>query len=279
MIHAYVECGRNLEAISLIHVIRSIKLKPDEMTMLGLISACRNFGEMCHSIDVESFFNQNDHLHRSIVLQNALIDMFAKCSCMLKAKAVLRNMVRRDIVSWTSIISGHAINGEGKEALAAFQQMVAENVVPNSVTFVTVLSACAHSGLVDEGQRLYDTMRLEYYIEPEIEHCGCMVDMFARAGLLEEAYKFVTNMPVECNAVIWRALINGCRAYGDFDLGVELISRLRDGKSQKDVQDHVASSNIFAEAGRWNDVFKERGSMAAGKAQKTPGKSLVPSST
>ncbi|XP_030521478.2 pentatricopeptide repeat-containing protein At1g77170, mitochondrial-like [Rhodamnia argentea] len=279
MIHAYVECGRNLEAISLIHVIRSSKLKPDEMTMLGLISACRNFGEICHSIDMESFFNQNDHLHGSIVLQNALIDMFGRCSCMPKAKSVLQNMVKRDIVSWTSIISGHAINGEGKEALAAFQQMVVENVVPNSVTFIAVLSACAHSGLVDEGRRLYDTMRHEYHIEPKIEHCGCMVDMFARAGLLEEAYKFVTNMPVECNAVIWRTLISGCRAYGDFDLGVDLVSRLMDGKTRKDGQDHVASSNIFAEAGRWNDVLKERGSMAARKAQKIPGKSLVPSLT
>ncbi|XP_010039061.2 pentatricopeptide repeat-containing protein DOT4, chloroplastic-like [Eucalyptus grandis] len=279
MIHAYVECGRSLEAISFIHAIRSSKLKPDEMTMLGLVSACRNSGEMCHSIDVESFFNQNDHLHGSIVLQNALIDMFAKCGCMPKAKSVLRNMVKRDIVSWTSIISGHAINGEGKEALAAFQQMVAENVVPNSVTFITVLSACAHSGLVDEGRRLYETMRHEYHIEPEIEHCGCMVDMFARAGLLEEAYKFVTNMPVECNAVIWRTLINGCRAYGDFDFGVDLVIRLMDRKAKKDAEDHVALSNIFAEAGRWNDVLKERGSMAARKAHKTPGKSLVPSST
>lgn len=276
MIHAYVECGRNLEAISLIHVIRSSKLKPDEMTMLGLISACRNSGEMRHSIDMESFFNQNDHLRGSIVLQNALIDMFGKCSCMPKAKSVLRNMVKRDTVSWTSVISGHAINGEGKEALAAFQQMVDENVAPNSVTFITVLSACAHSGLVDEGRRLYDIMCHEYHIRPEIEHCGCMVDMFARAGLLEEAYKFVTNMHVECNAVIWRTLISGCRAYGDFDIGVDLVNRLMDGKTQKDCRDHVVSSNIFAEAGRWNDVLQERGSMASRKTQKTPGKSLVP---
>ncbi|KAI6675680.1 hypothetical protein NL676_003586 [Syzygium grande] len=279
MIHAYVEYGHYLEAISLVHVMRSSKLKPDEMTMLGLISACRNFGELCHSINIESFFKQNDHLHESSAVQNALIDMFAKCSCMPKAKAVFRKMVKRDIVSWTSVIAGHAINGEGREALAAFQQMVAANVVPNSVTFITILSACAHSGLVDEGRMLYDTMRHEYHIEPEIEHCGCMVDMFARAGLLQEAYKFVTNMPVECNAVIWRTLISGCRAYGHFDLGVDLVSRLMDGKTQKDSQDHVASSNIFAEAGRWNDVLKERGSMAARKAQKTPGKSFVPSLT
>ncbi|KAA8542420.1 hypothetical protein F0562_023444 [Nyssa sinensis] len=249
MIHGYVECGLNIEALRLFNLIQSRKLKVDEVTMLGLIIACRNSGELYHGILIHSYMESSEHLNGSTGLCNALIDMYAKCGSMTQARALFDKMPRRDVITWTSMIVGHAINGEGEAALFAFRQMGAEKIEPNSVTFIGVLSACDHSGLVDEGQNLYETMHKVYHIEPKIEHCGCMVDMHARAGMLEEAYQFVKKMPVKPNAVVWRMLIHACRVHSQFDLGLSLVSGLRELKMVHGPEDNVTSSNIFAEAG------------------------------
>ncbi|KAL5544455.1 hypothetical protein UlMin_008239 [Ulmus minor] len=275
MIHAYIECGRDHEALRLFSRIQSRKLKPDEVTMLGLILACRNSGELYHGIDIHSYIDSSSHLNQSIVLHNALIDMYAKCGNMVRAKSVFDKMPRKDVISWTSIIVGYAINGEGEEALVAFRRMEAEKVEPNSITFLGVLAACDHAGLVEEGKSLFDSMREFYNIEPRIEHCGCVVDMHARAGRLEDAYKFVKNMSVEPNAVIWRMLINACRVHGKFNLGLSLIGELPQPKTKRVAEDHVISSNFLAEAGRWDDVLNERSLMTTHRAMKVPGKSSI----
>ncbi|XP_050222782.1 pentatricopeptide repeat-containing protein DOT4, chloroplastic-like [Mercurialis annua] len=275
MVYGYVDYGLDSEALRLFHLMKYRKIKADEMTMLGFISACRNSDQLSHGIDVHAYIQSNDNLNRSHVLQNALIDMYAKCGNMARAKSVFDEMPKKDVISWTSMIVGHAINGEGEEALCAFRQMCAEKVKPNSVTFIGVLLACAHSGLVEVGQNLYDTMCSVYNVEPQIEHYGCMVDMLARAGMLEEATRFVKKMSVEPNAVLWRIMINGCRVHGDVDQGLNLVNSLVKLKMSRSTDDHVISSNIFAEAGRWDDVLLERSKMMARKASKIAGKSSV----
>ncbi|KAL6281307.1 hypothetical protein ACE6H2_018188 [Prunus campanulata] len=275
MIHGYIRCGHNQEALGLFNQIRSRKLRPDEVTMVGLILACRNSGDLSHGIDIHSYVESSNHLQGSIVLHNAIIDMYAKCGSMTRAKVLFDKMPKKDVVSWTSIIVGHAINGEGKESLLAFRKMCAEKVEPNSVTFIGVLSACDHAGLVDEGLNLYDAMCKFYHIKPTIEHCGCIIDMLARAGRLEEAHKFVRSMPIEPNAVVWRMLINACRVHGDFDRGLCLVSGFTDPKTLHGAEDHVTSSNILADAGRWDDVLHQRSLMAIRKAPKVSAKSSV----
>ena len=276
MIHACVESGHDHEALQLFNQIKLRKIKPDEVTMLGLILACRNSGELYHGIDIHSYIESSSHLSQCTILQNALIDMYAKCGNMVQAKLLFDKMPRKDVISWTSIILGHAINGQGEEALVAFRRMEGEKVEPNAVTFLGVLSACDHAGLVEEGQNLYDSMCRTYHIQPRIEHCGCIVDMHARSGRLEEAYKFVRNMPVGPNAVIWRMLINACRVHGEFDMGLSLIGGVIGLEaSTHGAEDHVISSNLFAEAGRWDDVLNERSLMATHKAMKVAGKSSV----
>ncbi|KAJ4961234.1 hypothetical protein NE237_021144 [Protea cynaroides] len=274
MIAGYVECGHFSKAFKLFDMIHWEKLKPDEVTMLGLISACRNSGELNHGIRVHTYA-QKSGLHEKTVVGNALIDMYAKCGSMSRAKMVFDNMFERDVISWTSIIVGHAINGEGEEALIAFQQMCALRIKPNAVTFIGVLSACNHAGLVDDGQRMYEIMCKMYSIEPMIEHLGCMVDMFARAGLLEEAHEFVKNMPVKPNGVIWRMLVSGCSVKGDVDLGLSLVNKLIGLKGLDTPEDFVISSKIFAEAGMWDDVLYARRLMMDNQIIKRPGKSSI----
>ncbi|XP_030500308.2 pentatricopeptide repeat-containing protein At2g01510, mitochondrial [Cannabis sativa] len=190
-----------------------------------------------------------------------------------RAKLVFDEMPRKDVISWTSVIVGYAINGQGEEACAAFRRMETENVKPNSVTFLGVLSACNHVGLVEEGQNFFHSMCMSYHIQPNIEHCGCIIDMLARSRRLEEAVKFVRNLPVGPNAVIRRMLINAYKVHRDFDIGLSLIRGLKTFSHSP--EDHVISSNLLAEAGMWDDVLDERSLMVKQKVLKVAGKSSI----
>ncbi|KAL0335616.1 UNVERIFIED_CONTAM: Pentatricopeptide repeat-containing protein, chloroplastic [Sesamum radiatum] len=275
MIHAYIENGLAREALKLLDQMKSRDLEPDEVTILGLIMACRDTGELHQGILVHSILENNELFKRSIVLGNALIDMYAKCGSMAKARAVFDRMAQKDVISWTSMIVGHAINGEGVKSLATFKHMCAKKFIPNSVTFIGVLSACDHAGLVDEGRRLYDVMREVYHIKPQIEHCGCVVDMLARAGKIEDAQMFIQKMPMAPNALIWRMLINACRVHGHINLGLNLVTGIAELNTSYDSADSVISSNIYAEAGRWGEVISHRSFMVVRRVPKTAGKSAV----
>ncbi|KAL7115077.1 hypothetical protein ACP275_04G161800 [Erythranthe tilingii] len=275
MIHAYINNGLANEGLKLFDQIKPGELDPDEVTLLGLITACRDVGELNQGIILHSMVESDERFKRSLILGNALIDMYAKCGTTAKARGVFDGMRKKDVVSWTSMVVAYALNGEGEKSVAIFKQMRDENFVPNSVTFVGVLSACSHSGLVDEGRRLYEMMCDVYNIEPEIEHCGCMVDMFARAGKIEDARVFIGNMPMEPSARFWRMLVNGCRVNGEIGLGLRFLSGVKELEGSNESEDFVISSNVYAEAGRWGDVVSRREFMVVEKGSKVVGKSFV----
>ncbi|XP_072978380.1 pentatricopeptide repeat-containing protein At1g06140, mitochondrial-like [Typha angustifolia] len=270
MILAYVENRLFDEALNLFEQLQIENLTPDDVTMLALISACQNIGSLDLGDRIFSYI-QRSGLERNTVLCNSVIDMYAKFGCIDKARHIFNEMPERDVVSWTSIIVGYANNGEGRKALDLFHQMRAIGIKPNHITFVGVLSACDHAGLVDDGVNMYTMMFHDYGIKPEIEHCGCMIDMFARAGLLEEACTFVADMPVEPNAVVWRMLIGACRVHRKISLGENIVDRLIKLKRLTDPEDSVISSNTFAEAERWDDVLLARKQVGAKGLCRTPG--------
>lgn len=276
MIHAYIDCGHAREALKQLDEIKSRKLRVDEVTILGLIMACRDAGELHHGSLIHSIVEDHDFFKGSLLLGNALIDMYAKCGSTAKARSVFNMMPQKDVISWTSMIVGHAINGEGDKSLTTFKQMCAEKFVPNSVTFIGVLSACDHAGLVDEGMELYNKMTEVYHIEPQIEHSGCVVDMLARAGKVEDAKIFIQKMPTKPNALVWRMLLNACRVHGHINLGLNSITGLTELNTYPpDPANLVISSNIYAEAGSWIDVISRRNIMVVQKASKAAGKSYV----
>ncbi|WOH10447.1 hypothetical protein DCAR_0729916 [Daucus carota subsp. sativus] len=274
MIHAYVECGLCNEALDLFPQIQCQKLKVDETTMLGLILACRNAGEFHAGWHLHNYIEESSHLRGSTHLCNALIDMYAKCGTMDRAKSVFDAMSNRDVISWTTMITGYAINGEVEEAIVTFKHMDAEKIMPNSISFLGVLLACNHAGRTEAGRNFYAIMQQVYQIEPTIEHYGCMVDMDARAGMLGNAYQFVKKMPIEPNEVIWRMLMNACRVHNYSDLGLNMVNALKLLKTI-DPEDHVLFSNIFAEAEKWDDVLCQRSVMLVQEATKVAGKSSV----
>ncbi|KAG0565624.1 hypothetical protein M758_7G001800 [Ceratodon purpureus] len=205
---------------------------------------------------------------------SALIHTYAKSGSIDDARIVFNTMNERNVISWTVMIGGLAQHGRGHEALQLFEKMRANGVKPNGYSFVAVLSACSHAGLVDEGRRQFLSMTQDYGIEPTMEHYTCMVDLLGRAGHLDEAKHFVLNMPVEPSLVPWGAFLSACRSYGNLEMGV-LAAKECLKLDPKDARTYVLLSNIYAAAGMWDQVSLVRSMMEGRGIHKDPGRSWI----
>ena len=192
--------------------------------------------------------------------------MYAKCGRIVDARRVFDRMLEKNVFSWTSMIDGYGKNGFPDEALELFQKMQKEYcIVPNFVTFLSALSACAHAGLVDKGWEIFQSMENEYLAKPGMEHYACMVDLLGRAGRLNQAWEFVMRMPERPNSDVWAVLLSSCRLYGNIEMvklaANELFKLNADGRPGA----YVALSNTLAAAGKWDsvselrEIMKERG--------------------
>ncbi|CBI27814.3 unnamed protein product, partial [Vitis vinifera] len=190
------------------------------------------------------------------------------------AREVFERLPCRSVVSWTSMIGACASHGHGEDALKLFSRMKDEGVKPNSFTFAAVFTACRHSGLVEEGRKHFESMMRDYSIMPGVEHCACMVDLLGRAGSLMEAYEFIDKMPVEPDVSVWGALLGSCRIHSNLELA-ELVAEKLFLLDPQTVTFYVLMSNIYAEAGRWEDAARLRKLMEERELKKIPGHSLV----
>ncbi|KAK2980608.1 hypothetical protein RJ640_011416 [Escallonia rubra] len=259
MISGYAESDQPQEALKLFNEMQVSGLKPDQVTMLSVISACAQLGAMDQAKWIHKFVD-NSGFGKALPVNNALIDMYAKCGSLESARGVFVQMRRRNVISWTSMISAFAMHGDASNALKLFHQMKAENIEPNGVTFVGVLYACSHAGLVEEGRNIFDSMVNAYNIAPKHEHYGCMVDLYGRANLLREALELVESMPFAPNFIIWGSLMAACRKHGELELGEFAAKQLLELDPEHDGA-HVLLSNIYAKERRWQDVGDVRNSM------------------
>lgn len=274
MIAGYVLCGSHEQALELFEDMRKVRERPDEVTMLSLLSACADLGDLEIGQRIHRNILEMCSGELSTLLGNALVDMYAKCGSIGKALEVFRAIRDKDVASWNSVIGGLAFNGHAEEALDLFREMQRTRIRPNEITFVGVLAACSHAGKVDEGYRYFDLMRSKCKIEPNIKHYGCMVDMLGRAGLLKEAFEFIDSMKMEPNAIVWRTLLGACRVHGNVEMAKranEQLLRMRKDQSG----DYVLLSNIYASRGEWDGVEKVRKLMDESGVKKNPGYSLV----
>jgi pentatricopeptide repeat protein len=179
---------------------------------------------------------------------NSLIDMYAKCGSLEDALKVFNKMPSRDVVTWNAMIGGYAIHGHGKEALKQFEQMHEEGVQPDDTTFVCLLSACSHSGLVDEGLRFYSSMSTVYMISANLQHYTCMVDLLGRAGCLHEAENMVLAMPYKPQVAAWRALLGACRIHGNVEMGERVAKQVLELEPEN-AAGYVLLSNLYTATG------------------------------
>ncbi|XP_031253334.1 pentatricopeptide repeat-containing protein At3g26782, mitochondrial-like [Pistacia vera] len=210
----------------------------------------------------------------SVIVGTSIIDMYCKCGRVELARNAFNRMREKNVKSWTAMIAGYGMHCRGKEALEVFYEMIRVGVRPNYITFVSVLAACSHAGLVQEGWHWFNTMSCEFNVEPGVEHYGCMVDLLGRAGHLKEAYDLIRRMKVKPDFVVWGSLLGACRTHKNVELG-EIAARKLFELDPNNCGYHVLLSNIYADAGRWEDAEKTRVHMKNRQLTKPPGFSLV----
>ncbi|KAL2515624.1 Pentatricopeptide repeat-containing protein [Forsythia ovata] len=273
MICGYCQANQCKEALALFHEMQRANVEPNEVTMVSVLSSCAILGALETGKWVHSYIKKKN-LKLTVTLGTALVDFYAKCGCVDNAIDVFRVMPSRNVWSWTALIQGLANDGQGKRALEFYNLMLKENIVPNNVTFIAVLCACSHAGLVDEGRGLFASMSRDFGIEPRIEHYGCVVDMLGRTGLIDVAYQFIKNMPIKPNAIIWRTLLASCRVHKNVEIGEESLKnavRLESAHSG----DYILLSNLYASVGRSDDATSLRNEMKVLGIKKNPGCSYL----
>ena len=274
MISGYVHNHMFDQALCVFHnMLINGKCSPDQATLISVLSACAHLGSLEHGKWIDLYIKKNK-FHLSIPLGNALIDMFAKCGDVENAKEVFHHMSKRCVITWTTMVSGLALNGKCREAINLFDQMCLEGTKPDDVVFIAVLSACTHGGLVEEGKRAFDQMVQEFDIKPQIEHYGCMVDLLGRAGKLEEAIRFTERMHLKPNAVIWATLLFCCKIHGNEDLLISVTEKIMDQEPSNPGYLTLVS-NLSASFGRWEDALSFRVAMRQQRMEKVPGCSSI----
>lgn len=246
---------------------------PNEATLVSVLTACANLGRLDMGTWVHSFIRSNN-IKPDVLLLTCLLTMYAKCGDMDLARDVFDEMPTRSVVSWNSMIMGYGLHGNGDKALELFLEMEKAGQQPNDATFVSVLSACTHAGMVMEGWWYFDLMRRVYHIEPKVEHYGCMVDLLSRAGLVENSEELIRKVPVKAGSAIWGALLSGCRTHLDSELGEIVAKRLIELEPQ-DIGPYILLSNMYAAQGRWHDVEHVRLMIKEKGLQKEAASSLV----
>ncbi|CAL9149658.1 pentatricopeptide repeat-containing protein At1g08070, chloroplastic-like [Musa acuminata AAA Group] len=261
------------QALELFRQMQRQGIEPDAFTLVGVLNSCASLGALDLGQWVHAYINRNG-IEADGITGNALVDMYSKCGRIDRAMEVFGGMAHKDVYTYTSMIVGLAMHGRGEEALELFAAMSSAGVKPNEVTFVGVLSACSHAGLVDVGLRHFESMSAVYGLAPQIEHYGCVVDMFGRAGRLDKAQDLISSMPMEPDAFIWGSLLGACRNHGDVVLGETVAKLLLDVEPQEEGA-YVLMSNLYTAGNRRSDGLRMRKAMRANKVRKTPGCSLI----
>lgn len=275
MIAGYVQFGEPSKGLELLRMMEMKGLKVNEVSMISVLSACTQLG----ALDTGRWAHRyiaSKRLQIGVTLGSALVDMYAKCGDINMAMEVFWEMKEKNVYTWSGAMGGLAMNGYGEKCLDLFNLMRRENIMPNEVTFTSVLKGCSVAGLVEQGRKHFDSMINEYGIEPRVEHYGCMVDLYARSGRLDEALNFLDRMPFAPHVEAWGALLNASKIYNDVEMA-ELASRKMVELEAENDGAYVQLSNVYADFEKWDRVDGVRHVMKSKRVVKVPGVSVIDS--
>ncbi|XXG67817.1 hypothetical protein AAC387_Pa06g1074 [Persea americana] len=273
IIAAYAQNGHLSMAFSLFIDMREARQRPDSITMVSLLQACASMGALIQGKWVHNFILRNG-MEPSISVDTALIDMYAKCGDIETAQRCFEEMPEKDLVSWSVTIAGYGSQGKGETALGMYSDFLQTGIKPNHVLFLSVLTACSHAGLVPEGLRVFQSMVEDFRIEPQLEHHACVVDLFSRAGRVEEAYKFTRMMLPQPSADVLGILLDACRIHGNADLG-EVVAREILALKPVNAANYVQLAHSYAAMRRWDGVGEAWTQMRSLGLKKVPGWSSI----
>ena len=280
-------CAQNgffSEAITLFRRMINLVLKeqhshhgnrPNQVTIVCALSACGNTGMLQLGKWIHGYIYKNS-INYDTFVSNALIDMYGKCGNLKEARRVFDMTLNKSLTSWNSMINSFALHGQSESAITVFEEMMQceGDVKPDEVTFVGLLNACTHGGLVEKGFSYFELMTRDYKIEPQIQHYGCLIDLLGRAGRFEEAMEVVREMSMEPDEVVWGSLLNGCKIHGRTDLAEFVVQKLIEIDPNNGGYG-IMLANIYGELGKWDEVRKVRKILKDQNAYKTPGCSWI----
>ncbi|CAN0902862.1 Pentatricopeptide repeat-containing protein At3g20730 [Linum grandiflorum] len=247
----------------------------DDVMLCSVINMCANATSLVMGTQLHAFAFKSKPGY-DVAVGNSLVDMYAKSGEIKDARRAFGEMEEKNVISWTSLISGCGTHGYGREAVELCKEMEEQGLIPNGVTFLSAIFACSHSGLDREGSELFDSMINKHKISPRAEHISCMVDLFARAGQLEDAYDMICKNNLTSDSSLWGAILGACSLYGNVVLGETVATRLISLNPDESVN-YAVLGNIYATSGAWHDSCKIRNLMSERKLKKTPGCSSIDS--
>ncbi|XP_042036877.1 putative pentatricopeptide repeat-containing protein At2g01510 [Salvia splendens] len=260
MISAYIYLGLHDEALKLFNEMRGNDVRGDQATFASVLRAAANLalvslGKQLHSCIIGAGFMSN------VFCGSALLDMYAKCGSLKDAVVVFKDMPERNTISWNALISAYAQNGDGKATLRSFEEMIKSGLHPDPVSFLSVLTACSHSGHVDEALEHFNLMTQTYKVVPRKEHYASLVDALCRRGRFNEAEVFMAQMPFTPDEIIWSSILYSCRIHKNQELAKKAADELFKLDELRDAGAYVTMSNIYAEAGDWEHMAKVKKAM------------------
>ncbi|XP_050896823.1 pentatricopeptide repeat-containing protein At2g22410, mitochondrial [Lathyrus oleraceus] len=273
IISGCVQAKHSKEALALFHEMQISMVEPDKVTMVNCLSACSQLGALDVGIWIHRYIERHD-LSLDVALGTALVDMYAKCGNIARALQVFEEIPQRNCLTWTAIICGLALHGNALIAISYFSKMINIGIMPDEITFLGVLSACCHGGLVEEGRKYFFEMSSKFNVSPKLKHYSCMVDLLGRAGHLEEAEKLVQNMPMPADAAVLGALFFACRVHGNVQIGERTALKLLE-IDPHDSGNYVLLSSMYSEAKMWKEARSTRIIMKERGVEKIPGCSSV----
>ncbi|CAO2814602.1 unnamed protein product [Amaranthus hypochondriacus] len=257
------------------------RCRPDLVTFTTVLPAFSQLAALLYVKEIHRFMIVNGfgscsdvNVHDYLLVYNSLMDVYVKCGYMGYAYRVFEKMNFRDVASWNIMIMGFGMHGQGSEALSMFDSMCRENIAPDVVTFIGILSACNHAGFLSQGREYLSQMETAYGLVPTIEHYACVVDMLGRAGMLDEAYELLLTMPIKSNAVVWRSFLAACRLHGNSHLAEIAANHMFELDSEH-CGSYVLMSNIYGATGLHDSVSGIRLAMKGQSIKKKPAYSWI----
>lgn len=273
MISGYAQNGFATNVLDLYQEMELAGVSPDAVTLVGVLSSCAHLGAHGVGRKVERQV-QLCGFGSNPFLKNALVNMYARCGNLVKAHAIFDSMNEKNIVSWTAIIGGYGMHGHGELAVTLFEEMIKTGIRPDKTMFVSVLSACSHSGLTNKGMEYFALMQRKYGLQPGPEHYSCVVDLLGRAGRLKEAEDLIRSMKVKPDGAVWGALLNACKIHKNLELAELAFERVIE-LEPNNIGYYVLLSNIYSDAENLEGVLKVRVMMRERQLRKEPGYSYV----
>ncbi|KVH98256.1 Pentatricopeptide repeat-containing protein [Cynara cardunculus var. scolymus] len=269
IISGYAHWDNSEEATFLFREMFFSGIEPNYVTIASILPLCARVANLHHGKEFHCYIIKHEGFKDYLLLWNSLIDMYARSGKILIARKLFDSLAEKDEVTYTSLIAGYGIQGNGKTAIELFEKMIRSNIKPDHVTMIAVLSACSHSALVDQGQTLFEQMSV-YNLVPKLEHFSCMVDLYGRAGLLGKAEEMIRRMPYDPTPAMWGTVVGGCRIYGNKEIGKLAAEKLLE-MQPRNAGYYVLVANLYADCGCWQKLAEVRVLMRELGVNKVPG--------